>query len=53
MCTTEENVIDRKRARLIDLLSVGLVISHATIDKAILEAVDLQNWEKKISFLEN
>jgi hypothetical protein len=38
LCTTEEQVIDTKRARLSDLLSTGLAISHATMDKARFEA---------------
>jgi hypothetical protein len=53
LCTIEEHVIDTKRARLSDLLSTGLAISHATMDKAIFEAKKIQNLGKQISLLEN
>jgi hypothetical protein len=34
LCTTEESLLDIKKDKLSDLLSAGIAISHATIDKA-------------------
>jgi hypothetical protein len=41
ICTTKEKVLDTKRAKLIELLSIGLAITHATLDKAQSEAIDV------------
>jgi hypothetical protein len=49
----EEQVFDTKRFRLTNLLSIGLAISQATIDKVRYKATNIHNLENKISLLEN
>jgi hypothetical protein len=34
LLTSKENLFDAKKARVSELLGVGVAISHATIDKA-------------------
>jgi hypothetical protein len=38
LCTIEEPMIDTKKTRFNDLLSVGIAISYATMDKAKAKA---------------
>jgi hypothetical protein len=53
ICAIEEQVLDTKRAKLIELLSIGLAITHDTLVKAQSKVLDVQNLEKKNALLEN
>jgi hypothetical protein len=42
LCTSEETLFDAKKAKLSELLGVGVAISHATIDKARAEEREVE-----------
>jgi hypothetical protein len=53
ICTTEESLLDIKKAKLNDLLSVRIVISHATIEKVKAGEDEVENIRKQIATLKN
>jgi hypothetical protein len=52
ICTIEEQVLYAKKAKLTKFLSIGLVITHDTLDKEKTEAINVYNLEKNVALLE-
>jgi hypothetical protein len=42
LCTSKETLFNAKKAKLSELLGVGVVISHATIDRARVEEREVE-----------
>jgi hypothetical protein len=53
ICTTEVEVLDTMKTKLSSLVSAGLAIAHATLDKAQTREKDIQKYEDKIALIEN
>jgi hypothetical protein len=53
ICTTEVEVLDTKKTKLSELMLEGLAITHATLDKAQTEELDILKYEKMALLLEN
>jgi hypothetical protein len=42
LCTSEEIIMDTKKARMSELFSVSLAISHASFDKVVVEEREME-----------
>lgn len=53
LCTTEETLFDIRRVKLNKLLSTGVAILHATIDKEKFEESGVEDIKKEIASLKD
>jgi hypothetical protein len=53
LSTTEEVIIDTKKDKMSQLYSIGLAISHASYDKAIMEERELEQARVEIASLKH
>jgi hypothetical protein len=51
ICIIEEPLLETKRAKLSELISVGVVIFHATIDNSRDNESEVENMKKELEFL--
>jgi hypothetical protein len=53
LCTSEEVIIDTKKAKMSQLYSTGMAISHASFDKEIMEERELEQARSEIASLKH
>jgi hypothetical protein len=53
LCTSEEVILDAKRAWMSELVSTGISISHASLDKAMEEEKELEYARKELASLQH
>jgi hypothetical protein len=53
LCTIEETLLELKREKISELISIRVAISHSTIDKAKYDESEVESMRIEIAFLKD